>query len=87
MRPRTICHPEALNDWRANDEAAPAYRWDNPYTFSGETNNASTCEHRTHYDKIPEEQKAAHRLLARRVKEAIEREIRRCRALREEGET
>ena len=81
MRPRTICHPEALNDWRANDEAAPAYHWDYPYTYSGET------KYETRKHQIPEEQKAAHQLLARRVKEAIEREARRCRALREEGET
>ena len=68
MKPRTICHPEALADWRANDEK--------PYTFSGETNNASTREHSTHNNEIPKEQTKLNGLLALRLKEAIERENR-----------
>jgi len=78
MRPKTIVHPEALADWRANDEQ--------PYTFSGEKNNASTREHRTYDNKIPKEQKKLDGLLAQRLKEAIERENRKCRKVRKERE-
>ena len=68
MRPKTIHHPEALADWRANDER--------PNTFSGETNNASTRQHSTHNNEIPKEQTKLNGLLALRLKEAIERENR-----------
>ena len=71
MKPRTIHHPEALADWRANDEK--------PYTFSGETNNASTRKHSTHNNEIPKEQTELDGLLALRLKEAIERENRKRR--------
>jgi len=76
MRPRTICHPEALADWRANDEK--------PYTFSGETNNASIRQHSTHNNEIPKEQKKLDGLLALRLKEAIERENRKRGTVRKE---
>ena len=76
MRPKTIHHPEALADWRANDEK--------PYTFSGETNNASTRKHSTHNDEIPKEQTKLDGLLALRLKEAIERENRKCGTVRKE---
>jgi len=72
MRPKTIVHPEALADWRANDEQ--------PYTFSGETNYA------TNNNTLPEKQKKPDGLLARRLKEAIERENRKRRTVRKEGE-
>jgi hypothetical protein len=68
MRPKTIHHPEALADWRANDEK--------PYTFSGETNDASTREHSTHDNKVSKEQTELEGLLARRLKDAIEQETR-----------
>jgi hypothetical protein len=68
MRPKTIHHPEALADWRANDEK--------PNTFSGETNNASTRQHNTHYNKVSKEQTELEGLLARRLKDAIEQETR-----------
>ena len=68
MRPRTIHHPEALADWRANDER--------PNTFSGETNDASTRKHSTHNNEIPKKQTELEGLLALRLKEAIERENR-----------
>ena len=78
MKPRTICHPEALADWRANDEK--------PYTFSGETNNASIRKHSTHNNEIPKEQEKFDGLLARRLEEAIERENRKRGTIRKEGE-
>ena len=78
MKPRTICHPEALADWRANDEK--------PYTFSGETNNASIRQHSTHNDEVPKEQTELDGLLARRLEEAIERENRKRGTVRKEGE-
>jgi len=68
MKPKTICHPEALADWRANDERH--------YTFSGETNNASIREHSTHNNEVPKEQTELEGLLARRLKDAIEQETR-----------
>jgi len=78
MRPKTICHPEALADWRANDER--------PNTCSGETKNASTCEHRTYNNEVPKKQSKLEGLLALRLKEAIERENRKCRKVRKERE-
>lgn len=76
MKPRTIHHPEALADWGANDEK--------PYTFSGETNNASTRQHNTHNNEIPKKQTKLDGLLALRLKEAIERENRKRREVRKE---
>ena len=78
MRPRTIHHPEALADWRANDEK--------PNTFSGETNNASIREHSTHNNEISKKQAKPDGLLALRLKEAIERENRKRGTVRQEGE-
>ena len=78
MRPKTIHHPEALADWRANDEK--------PYTFSGETNDASIREHSTHNNEISKKQAKPDGLLALRLKEAIERENRKCRKVRKKGE-
>jgi len=76
MRPKTIHHPEALADWRANDER--------PNTFSGETNNASTRQHSTHNNEIPKKQTKLNGLLALRLKEAIERENRKRGTVRKE---
>ena len=72
MRPRTICHPEALADWRANDEKH--------YTFSGETNYA------TNKHTLSEKQENTDGLLARRLKDAIEQETRKRGTIRKEGE-
>jgi hypothetical protein len=72
MKPSTICHPEALADWRANDEK--------PNTFSGEANNA------TNKHTLPKKQTELDGLLALRLKEAIERENRKRRTIRKEGE-
>tara|TARA_Y100000361_G_C10999630_1_gene258587 strand:+ start:96 stop:311 length:216 start_codon:yes stop_codon:yes gene_type:complete len=68
MKPKTICHPEALADWRANDER--------PITFSGEINNVPNN------NTLPKKQKKLDGILALRLKEAIERENRRCREAR-----
>ena len=68
MKPKTICHPEALADWRANDER--------PITLTGETNNAP------HNNTLPKKQKKLNGILALRLKEAIKRENRRCRTAR-----
>tara|TARA_R100000353_G_scaffold51869_2_gene41141 strand:+ start:1858 stop:2073 length:216 start_codon:yes stop_codon:yes gene_type:complete len=68
MKPKTICHPEALADWRANDER--------PITFSGEPNNVPNN------NTLPKKQKKLDGILALRLKEAIERENRRCREAR-----
>jgi len=78
MKPRTIHHPEALADWRANDER--------PNTFSGETNNASICKHSTHNNEIPKKQTKLEGLLALRLKEAIEQETRKRGTVRKKGE-
>lgn len=78
MRPKTICHPEALADWRANDEG-----WDKtlsrPQLITGENINV---DHNT----LSKKQESFKRLLTRDIEEAIEREIGRCRPVRKEGE-
>ena len=94
MKPRTICHPEALADWRANDEDYKPFdtskgskerrvikelKRENRY-------NASTRKHSTHNNEIPKEQTKLDGLLARRLKDAIEQEARKCRKVRKEGE-
>lgn len=77
MKPKTICHPEALADWRANDER--------PHKINtGEINNASTRQHSTHNNKVPEKQTKLEGLLALRLKEAIERENRKRGTVRKE---
>lgn len=72
MRPKTICHPEALADWRANDER--------PHKIStGES-------YATNNNTIPKKQEKLEGLLALRLKEAIERETRKRGTVRQEGE-
>jgi endo-beta-N-acetylglucosaminidase D len=79
MKPKTIVHPEALADWRANDER--------PHKINtGETSNASTREHSTHNNKVSKKQTKLEGLLALRLKEAIERETGKRRTVRKEGE-
>ena len=70
MKPNTICHPEALDDWRANDERPAPQR-----TISNENgNNTVQKKHRTELEGI----------LALRLKEAIERENRKRGPVRKE---
>ena len=80
MRPRTICHPEALADWRANDEDFPVYNWEALHTIIRGINNVN--------DKhtLPEKQSKLKGLLAQRLEEAIERENRKRGTIRKEGE-
>lgn len=80
MKPNTICHPEALADWRANDEKPQQQ-------VNGETNNASTRKYSTHNNEVSKKQAKPDGLLALRLKEAIERENRKCRKVRKEGQT
>ena len=70
MKPNTICHPEALDDWRANDERPAQQR-----TISNENgNNTVQKKHRTKLEGI----------LSLRLKEAIERENRKRGPVRKE---
>lgn len=72
MKPATICHPEALDDWRANDEDIHSYlatvqeRINNGRTQDELDDNTVQKKHRTELEGI----------LALRLKEAIERENR-----------
>lgn len=68
MKPDTICHPEALDDWRANDERPSQQR----ITSNENGNNKVQKKHRTELKGI----------LALRLEEAIERENRKCREVR-----
>ena len=87
MRPRTICHPEALADWRANDEDTHSYLATVQEQINiGRTQDASTRKHSTHNNEIPKEQEKFDGLLARRLEEAIERENRKRGTVRKEGE-
>ena len=70
MKPDTICHPEALDDWRANDERPPQQR----ITSNENGNNKVQKKHRTELEGI----------LALRLKEAIERENRKRGTVRKE---
>jgi len=80
MKPRTIHHPEALADWRANDEDAHSYLATVQEQINiGRTQDASTRKHSTHNNEIPKEQTELDGLLALRLKEAIERENRKRR--------
>ena len=85
MRPKTICHPEALADWRANDEDAHSYLATVQEQINiGRTHDASIREHSTHNNEIPKEQTKLNGLLALRLKEAIERENRKRGTVRKE---
>ena len=87
MRPRTICHPEALADWRANDEDAHSYLTTVQEQINiGRTQDASTREHSTYDNKVQKEQEKFEGLLARRLEEAIERENRKRGTICKEGE-
>ena len=80
MKPKTICHPEALADWRANDEDAHSYLSTVQEQINlGRTQDASNGEHSTHNNKVSKKQTELKGLLALRLKEAIERENRKSR--------
>ena len=81
MRPRTICHPEALADWRANDEDAHSY-----LATVQEQINIGRTQDELDNNTIPKKQTELDGLLALRLKEAIERENRKRRTIRKEGE-
>ena len=81
MRPRTICHPEALADWRANDEDAHSY-----LTTVQEQINIGRTQDELDNNTIPKKQTELDGLLARRLEEAIERENRKRGTVRKEGE-
>ena len=87
MKPRTIHHPEALADWRANDEDTHSYLATVQEQINiGRTQDASTREHSTYDNKVQKEQEKFEGLLARRLEEAIERENRKRGTVRKEGE-
>jgi hypothetical protein len=77
-----ICDPAALDDWRANDEAPPAYDWQGLHNYTGEETHYELRKH-----TLSEKQKEALELLLRRLKEADELEARKRGAVRKEGET
>ena len=81
MRPRTICHPEALADWRANDEDTHSY-----LATVQEQINIGRTQDELDNNTIPKEQTELNGLLARRIEEAIERENRKRGTVRKEGE-
>ena len=87
MKPKTIHHPEALADWRANDEDAHSYLATVQEQINiGRTHDASTRQHSTHNNEIPKKQKKPDGLLALRLKEAIEQETRKRGEVRKERE-
>jgi hypothetical protein len=77
MKPKTICHPEALADWRANDEDTHSY-----LATVQEQINIGRTQDELDNNTLPKKQKKPDGLLALRIKEAIERENRRCRKTR-----
>jgi hypothetical protein len=77
MKPKTICHPEALADWRANDEDTHSY-----LATVQEQINIGRTQDELDNNTLPKKQKKPDGLLALRIKEAIERENRRCREAR-----
>ena len=87
MKPRTICHPEALADWRANDEN---YKPFDTSKGARERRVIRELKRENRYvpdnNTIPKKQTKLDGLLALRLKEAIERENRKRRTIRKEGE-
>jgi len=77
MKPRTIHHPEALADWRANDEN---YKPFDTSKGARERRVIRELKRENRYEpdnnKIPKKQTELEGLLALRLKEAIERENR-----------
>ena len=81
MRPKTICHPEALADWRANDEDAHSY-----LATVQEQINIGRTQDELDNNTLPKKQTELDGLLALRLKEAIEQETRKRGTVRQEGE-
>ena len=86
-RPNTICHPEALADWRANDEN---YKPFDTSKGARERRVIRELKRENRYvpdnNTLPKKQENIDGLLARRLKEAIEQETRKRREVRQEGE-
>ena len=80
MRPKTIHHPEALADWRANDEDAHSY-----LATVQEQINIGRTQDELDNNTLPKKQTELNGLLALRLKEAIEQETRKRRTIRKEG--
>jgi len=81
MKPRTICHPEALADWRANDEDNHSY-----LATVQEQINIGRTQDELDNNTIPKKQTELDGLLALRLKDAIEQETRKRGAVRKKGE-
>ena len=81
MKPKTIVHPEALADWRANDEDAHSY-----LSTVQEQINLGRIQDELDNNTIPKKQTELEGLFAQRLKEAIERETRKRGTVRQEGE-
>ena len=81
MRPKTIHHPEALADWRANDEDTHSY-----LATVQEQINIGRTQDELDNNTIPKKQTELDGLLALRLKEAIERENRKRGTVRKKGE-
>ena len=80
MRPRTICHPEALADWRANDEDTHSY-----LATVQEQINIGRTQDELDNNTLPKKQSKLKGLLAQRLEEAIERENRKRGTICKEG--
>lgn len=74
MKPKTIVHPEALADWRANDEDAHSY-----LSTVQEQINLGRIQDELDNNTIPKKQTKLKGLLALRLEEAIEQETRKRR--------
>ena len=81
MKPRTICRPEALADWRANDEDTHSY-----LATVQEQINIGRTQDELDNNTLSEKQENARRLSIRGLEKAIERENRKRGKVRKEGE-
>ena len=81
MKPKTICHPEALADWRANDEDTHSY-----LSTVQEQINLGRIQDELDNNTLPKKQTKLEGVLALRLKEAIERETRKRGTVRQKGE-
>jgi hypothetical protein len=87
MKPRTICHPEALADWRANDED---YKPFDTSKGAKERRVIRELKRENRYvpdnNTIPKKQSKLKGLLAQRLEEALEQETRKRGTVRKERE-
>jgi len=81
MKPRTIHHPEALADWRANDEDARSY-----LATVQEQINIGRTQDELDDNTLPKKQTELDGLLALRLKDAIEQEARKRGTVCKKGE-